>query len=88
MTINVIIVFSKLKLTTGSLDLDQISIDRKNNNKGHCFSNIVLSCLFCNYGKNCSNKNYWMKMINFLDSNQIPDYQKQKRNKRTMKNLI
>lgn len=50
----------------GNCDLDQISIDRKDNSLPHIINNIVISCLFCNRGRNKSTTEYWEKYLDVL----------------------
>lgn len=58
-----------LNTTIGNKYCDQISIDRKDSDKGHIKDNIVLSCLFCNHAKNISHIQYFNKFINTIKTN-------------------
>ena len=52
-----------------------ISLDRLKNNLGHTKNNVVLTCLFCNIGKNCAEEDQWKEMIKVLkQDNYQPDY--------------
>lgn len=68
-----------LNTKIGNRQCDQISIDRKDSNKGHTNDNIVLSCLFCNHAKNISHIEYFKNFIkaikthNYEPDNLIPD---------------
>jgi len=58
-----------LNIIIGNKSCDQISIDRKDSNKGYVRDNVVLSCLFCNYAKNTSNIGYFEKFIKAIKTN-------------------
>ena len=47
----------------GYKKLSQLSIDRKNNKIGHIQDNCVISCLFCNLGKNANQIQYFTDFI-------------------------
>lgn len=64
----------------GNNVLNQISIDRIDNELGHTKNNVVLSCIFCNQGRNLSSQEDWMDMINLIKHNTLPDYTKQEYN--------
>jgi len=51
----------------GIFDLSKITIDRIDNNKGHMIDNVVLSCMFCNYGKNIYSSKKWKHVIDILN---------------------
>ncbi|AYV78288.1 MAG: hypothetical protein Edafosvirus9_2 [Edafosvirus sp.] len=61
----------------GEFNLDKISVDRVNSDIGHMSTNIVLSCLFCNYAKNNTNEKLWLEIIDILKGkNNIIDFSK------------
>lgn len=53
-----------------------ISLDRLKSNTGHIKNNVILSCLFCNIGRNCAEEEQWKEMIKVLNSTKLyqPDY--------------
>lgn len=50
-------------------ELSSLSIDRLKNNIGHIKGNIVLSCRFCNYSKNCMSSTMLKIFLSMLKGN-------------------
>jgi len=57
-------------IVTSSKSLNSLSIDRLKNNIGHIKENTVLSCIFCNYSKNCMSFTMLKIFLNMLKGNQ------------------
>jgi hypothetical protein len=52
----------------------QISLDRIDSNKGHIQTNVVITCLFCNYAKNNTHIDHFKNFINCLKTGKyIPE---------------
>ena len=65
----------KLNMYRGYSKQNNISLDRLDNNLGHSKNNVVLSCVFCNIGRNCADENQWKEMIKVLKNDGYqPDY--------------
>lgn len=54
--------------------LSNLSVDRLDLKLGHINNNIVISCQFCNYGRNASNVDYFKDFINSIKTNKIKNY--------------
>lgn len=50
-------------------ELSSLSIDRLKNNIGHIKGNIILSCRFCNYSKNCMSSTMLKIFLSMLKGN-------------------
>jgi hypothetical protein len=50
----------------GKLNLDNISLDRKNNDKGYDKNNVNLCCLFCNMSRSACKVKRWKRVMNIL----------------------
>lgn len=50
----------------GKFDLDKISLDRIDNNKGYDIENINLSCVFCNFARGACKPKLWKKIMKVL----------------------
>lgn len=55
----------KLDIEIGNKKLSQASVDRIDNNLGHCKNNVKWTCIFCNLAKNINSKENY---INFIET--------------------
>lgn len=60
---------NKVILERGKNNPLQISIDRICNEIPHIKNNIIISCIFCNYGRNVSSISEWSNMICIIKNN-------------------
>lgn len=51
--------------------LNQLSLDRLDNSKGHIEDNLVISCCYCNKARNATDTETWEKYMNCLINNDL-----------------
>ena len=74
----------------GVYNPENISLDRIDSSKGHIKDNVVISCLFCNLGRNCAVSEQWKEMVKVLTNKDIyqPDYSNEERYGKWASDLI
>jgi hypothetical protein len=61
----------EILLEIGYRKLNQIFIDRVNNELGHIKDNVCISCLHCNHSKNINTKEKYLEYLNILKGKEI-----------------